>query len=58
MVVITEATLLSATVLLFLPAYGYLMTIHSELSGIIQRVEGIDYRLRRIEGGEKHVYDD
>lgn len=52
--------ILSMIFILFLPVYGYLIKIQSDVSATCERIEAIDYRVRRLEKTEvmKHVSDD
>lgn len=51
------ATLLSFIFVMFLPAYGYLLAIHGSVSGLRERLNGVELRVKCLEA-KKYVYDD
>ena len=54
---VDETTTLSLIFVMFLPAYGYLLAIHGSVSGVREKLNGIELRVKRLEA-EKYVCDD
>ena len=54
---VDETTTLSLIFVMFLPAYGYLLAIHGSVSGLREKLNGIELRVKCLEA-KKHVCDD
>lgn len=50
---VDSEVLISAIFVLFLPAYGYLLTINGKLGGLIEKVNGHETRITHLERFKK-----